>query len=117
MALPQKSLLHFALYTVVNVKLKGGSPKGLHPPVLALCIAVCSCCLKLTWDGGEKMCQVHKISNIRITGTVVCNLRKNKQIKENKLKKNLIKTILIAYNYIKHNYTQTYTYILHYITM
>lgn len=34
------------------------------------------------------MCQVHKNTNIRIAGTVVCNLKKYKQTKANRKKKN-----------------------------
>lgn len=115
MELPQGSLFDFVFYTVVNLKLKGGSPKDW----LWSRTAIRFCSLKLTWDRSEKICQVHKYANIGIIGTVVCNLKKNEQIKVNKIiiKKILIKTIVIAYNYIKHNYTQTYTNILHYITM
>lgn len=109
------------LHCIAKTKLKGGPPEDRCPSALAFRTTVRPCSLKLTWDRSEKMCQVHKNTNIRIAGTVVCNLKKNKQTKPNKRKtkkKILIRSsILIAYNYRKHNYTQTYTYILHYITM
>lgn len=81
MELPQGSLFDFVFYTVVNLKLKGGPPKDR----LWSRTAICFCSLKLTWDRSEKMCQVHKNTNIGIIGTVVCNLKKNEQTKVNKI--------------------------------
>lgn len=67
------------LHFVVKINLKRGPPEDQCPSALAFCTTVYPCCLKLTWDRLEKMCQVHKNTNIRIAGTVVCNLKKNKQ--------------------------------------
>lgn len=117
-ALAQGNVFHFVFHRVLS-ELKGGPQEDECPSVLAFCTTVHSHSLKLTRDRLEKICQVHKNINIRIAGTVVCNLKKNKQTKPNKRKKKILirSSILIAYNYRKHNYTQTYTYILHYITM
>ena len=88
MALAQGSVFHFVfLHCVVKIKLKGGPPEEQSPSVLAFCTTVHSCSLKLMGDRLEKMCQVHKNTNIRIAGTVVCNLKKNEQTKPNKRKK------------------------------
>ena len=88
MALAQGSVFHFVfLHCVVKPKLKGGPPEDQCPFALAFCTTVHLRSLKLTWDRSEKMCQVHKNTNIRIADTVVCNLKKNEQTKPNQRKK------------------------------